>query len=770
MRILTNNNEIRHEMWQPVRRAVAGERRWAYDSVYISRLYLAPFGDLMTYPALVLRRLRSLMLVLLIAATYPSLLSATEKIDLNGPWLFRIDPKSEGESLSWFKTIPTGTESVRVPHTWNIGKFDDYEGVAWYFRTFNLPALAPQKHVELHFAATFYLSRVWVNSVEAGKHEGGHTEYFFDITKLLKPGQNTIAVELDNRPTETSIPNLALKLKPGGNIWYDWWHYGGIVRDVWLAENDGVLIRRQQIRSEVDLAKDSAQIKDAVYLENSSGKPQKLTVTAHLFAPDGSDLGNKSQSVTLAAGAKQSVDLAFTIDNAQLWDLDHANLYSIRAGVSDASNHLLDENQDSFGNRKIEIHDRHLYVNGQQVRLAGMTRHEESPWEGLAETAGTIKHDYDDLKILHTTLTRPVHYPQHQQIFEYADTHGILFVPEIPIWQASAAQLGNPKFIALARQMLTEMIEQSANHPSIFAWSVSNESDMSTDEGRAYFKQIKALVNQLDPTRFVTFADNDISYGADPKKEAANDADFIMMNQYYGAWNGPEDGLVKMLEHAGSSFPDKMFIISEFGTPGVFATNSVEADKLRVHILHAQLNLFQKYDWIAGAIFWCYQDYKSHRNLWPGHTEGYVDHGVVDEYRQRRPSFFAWEKRTAPATLNAKWKYVGWYRTGGFEVTTGRKPLSELPSYPLKDYKLHWEYRDGEGKLLQQGDFGLADMDQMQTLHADWPADPSIHHASLHLVLTNPRGETQAEQTLPYLFPVASGQDIPDMTLPAVKP
>ena len=700
----------------------------------------------------------------------PALAAATEKTDLNGTWLFRTDPKSEGESQAWFKSVPAGTEPVHVPHTWNIGKYDDYEGLAWYFRTFDLPALAPQKHVELHFAATFYLSHVWVNGTSVGSHEGGHTEYFFDITRFLRPGQNTIALALDNRPTETSIPGLALKLKPGGNIWYDWWHYGGIVRDVWLAEDEGVLIRRQQIRSDVDLAKNSAQVKDAVYAENPGAKPQKLTVTAHLFAPDGSAVGDKAQSVNLAPGAKQSVELNFTIDKVQLWDLDHANLYSIRTTLTDSGNRLLDSNSDRFGNRKIEIHDRHLYINGQQVRLTGMTRHEESPWEGLAETAGTIKHDYDDLKILHTTLTRPVHYPQHERVLEYADTHGILFVPEIPIWQARADQLGNPKFIALARQMLSEMIEQNANHPAIFAWSVSNESDMSTDEGRGYFKQIKALVNQLDPSRFVTFADNDISYGADPKKEAANDADFIMMNQYYGAWNGPEEGLLKMLEHAGSSFPDKMFIISEFGTPGIFGTNTVEADKLRVHILHHQLDLFAKYDWIAGAIFWCYQDYKSHRNLWPGHLEGYVDHGVVDEYRQRRPSFFAWEKRNSPAVLKAKWKYVGWYQTGGFELTTARKPITELPSYPLKDYKLHWEYRDGEGKLLQQGDFVLPDMEQPQTLRAEWTADPSVHNATLQLTLLNPRGESEAAQTLNYLFPIASGQDIKDMNLPGLKP
>src|SRR5215467_14584410 len=712
--------------------------------------------------------LRQLLLVSLILL--PALAAGAEKTDLNGTWLFRTDPRAEGESRSWFQTPPTGTEPVRVPHTWNIGKDDDYEGVAWYFRTFDLQALPRETHVELHFAATFYSARVWVNGSEAGKHEGGHTAYFFDISKLVKPGQNLVAVELDNRPTETSIPGLALKLKPGGNIWYDWWHYGGIVRDVWLTENPGVLIRRQQIRSDVDLAKHSAQIRDAVYLENLSGKSQKLNVAARLEAPDGKDLDNKTQSVTLAPGAKQSVELAFVVPDVRLWDLDHANLYTIRASVSDRANRQLDSNSDQFGNRKLEIRDRHLYINGRQVRLTGMTRHEESPWEGLAETAGTIKHDYDDLKILHTTLTRPVHYPQHEQVLEYADTHGILFIPEIPIWQARADQLGNPRFIALARQMLTEMIEQNFNHPAIFAWSVSNESDMSTEEGRAYFKQIKALVNQLDPTRFVTFADNDISYGADPKKEAANDADFIMMNQYYGAWNGPEEGLVKMLEHAGGSFPDKMFIISEFGTPGIFGSNTVEADRLRVHILDHQLDLFAKYDWIAGAIFWCYQDYKSHRNLWPGHLEGYVDHGVVDEYRQRRPSFYEWEKRNSPALLNARWKYVGWYQTGGFQVTTSRKPISELPSYPLGDSRLHWEYRDGEGRLLGQGDFTLPDMEQPQTLAGEWKADPSIHHARLELHLFNPRGESVAAETLDYLFPVASGQDVKDMTLPSVKP
>ena len=694
--------------------------------------------------------------------------AATEKTTLNGEWRFRIDAKSEGESQQWFKAIPTGTDLVRVPHTWNIGKYEDHEGLAWYFRSVYLPTVRPQQHVELHFGATFYLSRVWVNGVEAGKHEGGHTEYFFDITKLVKAGENLVAVELDNRPTETSIPGLALKLKPGKNIWYDWWHYGGIVRDVWLTENEGALVRRQQIRSQVGA--NSAQVHDSVYVENNGAKEQKFTVVAQVFSPSGEEVAKKTETASIAAGAKHAIEFDAALENPMLWDLDHANLYTVRANLSDASGRVLDTNEDSFGNKKVEIRDRHLLLNGQQVRLVGMTRHEESPWEGLAETSGTIKHDYDDLKILHTTLTRPVHYPQHEQVLEYADQHGILLMPEIPIWQFTGAQLANPRVVALAKQMMQEMIEQAGNHPSIFAWSVCNESDMSTEGGRAYFKEMKAWVNKLDPSRFVTFADNDISYGADPTKEAAHDADFIMMNQYYGAWNGPEDGLITMLDRAGKQFPDKMFIISEFGTPGIFGTDTVQADKLRVHVLQHQLDVFQKYDWIAGALFWCYQDYRSHRNLWPGLKQGYVDHGVVDEYRQRRPSFFAWQKRTSPAVIAAKWKYINWYETGGFDMTISRKPLTELPSYPLKSYKLSWDLRDGEGKFLQVGSFDLADLDAEQKLKAEWPGDPSVHHATLHLVLTNPRGEVEQEETLRYLFPVADGQEIDQMTIPGVKP
>ena len=90
-------------------------------------------------------------------------LVASTRVELNGSWRFRIDRNEEGEAQGWDRTLPPGTEVVRVPHTWNPGKYDDYEGVAWYFRSLELSPAIRGQQVELHFAATFYESRVWLN-------------------------------------------------------------------------------------------------------------------------------------------------------------------------------------------------------------------------------------------------------------------------------------------------------------------------------------------------------------------------------------------------------------------------------------------------------------------------------------------------------------------------------------------------------------------------------------------------------------------------------
>ena len=492
---------------------------------------------------------------------------ASSRLDFNQGWLFRTDPGLTGETSGWTKTIPAGTQSVNVPHTWNIGEFHDYVGVAWYFRRFEMPPVAPGTHVELHFGATFYKARIWLNGVEVGAHEGGFTAYAFDITALLR-NTNVLVVQIDNRPGPASIPGYGARGEP--TAWYDWWPYGGIVRDVWLTETGPAWIDRQSIRSELD--KERAVIRDHVFLQSERKAAAVVRVTA--YEPDNRRAATASLPVALGAG-KADITLSLNLANPKLWSIDRPMVYRMQVELLDGRGKVLDESSDTFGLRTVEIKDRHLYLNGERVRLTGLARHEDSPWEGLAETRGTMRRDFDDMKALHATLTRPVHYPQNPYILDYADRHGIMLIPEIPVWQFSEAQLADPEVLALAKQQMQEMIEQAGNHPSIFAWSVANESATGTPGGIAYFRSMREFIRKLDPGRYVSFADDNLAKLDRAEQSAANDADFLMMNQYYGTWHGPTSALIPALDKVNQMFPEQNGDHLGIRLPGIFCEQPV---------------------------------------------------------------------------------------------------------------------------------------------------------------------------------------------------
>jgi beta-glucuronidase len=527
------------------------------------------------------------------------------------------------------------------------------------------------------------------------------------------------------------------------DAWYDWWDYGGIVRDVWLTVGGPIEIQSQRIRSQIQ--PDSAVVTDQLSLTNRLKSPTPIRVRLTAFEPDNRIAATRSRSFVVES-ANSNVELTLQLHSPKLWGIDHPNVYRMTVEITDARGKVLDRHSETFGVRNIEIRDRHLLVNGEPMRLTGLARHEESLWEGLAETPGTMRHDYDDMKSLQVTLTRPVHYPQNPFILDYADRHGILLIPEIPLWQFSERQLSDPHVIALAKRQMTEMIEQAGNHPSIFAWSVCNECATGTPGGVVYFRTMREFINKVDPGRYVSYADDNLPKLSKATDSAANDADFLMMNQYFGSWHGLESELSASLDKIDHMFPQKMMIISEFGLPGIFARDEEDADRKRIKIIQEQMPELARRDWIAGAILWCYQDYKSRRNLRLGVEEGYVDHGLVDEYRQRKPSYYVWKELNAPAAIS-----VGWNSEknipASFVATVTPNPPESLPSYPLHDYRLTWEIYD-DTKLLARGERRLDDLSEAQTVsgHVEGNADiPKLH---LHLVLLRPSGEIAAEKIL----------------------
>jgi beta-glucuronidase len=683
--------------------------------------------------------------LVLIAVARPA--SAGTRIDLGGPWQFRVDPDGSGARQGWANAVPSPVETVDVPHTWGVGEHAEHEGIAWYWRHVAVPKALRGLRLELRFGATFYRARVFVNGALVGEHEGGHTAWSVDVTKALG-ASGLVAVEIDNRPGLATIPGWAMKLKATGSIWYDWWHYGGIVRDVALVAQERALIRRQRIRTAVE--GETASVRAQVWLEGSG----PVTLEGRLSGPDGAEVATARVAVRIGARGA-SPTLSFEVRRPRLWHFDEPHLYTVDVALRDGDA-VLDERSEAFGIRTVEIRDRGLWLNGERVRLTGITRHEDSPSEGLAETRGTMKRDLDDMKALHVVLTRPVHYPQHPYVLDYADRHGVLLVPEIPMWQFSEEQMSDPTVLALAKGMMREMIEQAGNHPSIFAWSVCNESATNTPGGRAYVKAMVEHVKALDPGRYVTYADDGLPWIKDAAQNANQHTDFIMMNQYFGSWAGPAEGLAPALDRVGAMFPDKMVVISEFGLAGLFAPDTAQADRLRVDIMESQLGEFARHDFVAGAIFWCYQDYKSHRNLWPGLTTDWVEMGIVDENRQRLPSYSAWKKRTSPARLDVAWTRGMSGPPTGFRATVARRPSTELPSHDLRGYRLEWETRDHDGTRLAGGTEDLPVIGSPATVAGSWPATAS-REIRLAVRVVRPTGFVAAERSERWWEPRSGG-------------
>ena len=637
----------------------------------------------------------------------------TTSLDLNGEWLFSTDPGNIGEEEGW--TEPELDDSdwqkVTVPHTWNVmGTTSEYEGVAWYRKQFSLPEETQDAHLRLQFDAVFYKAVVWLNGVYLGEHEGGYTSFEFPISEILDPdGENHLAVKVDNFRLQDRIPD----------DFFDWWHYGGIVRDVSIQATSKVYIERQQIVAVPRLTgwdeADQAAITTKVYLSNVSSEVFGGTLNVQVVDDEnGEAILEKpvSTEISISPGEEIDVEIQVLIDTPKLWHFDHPHLYGWVTTLESEDGRMIHQDTETFGIRLIELKEGFFTLNGEPVRLVGMTRHADSPEYGLAEPISIMAADYEDMKRLNMVLSRPVHYPQHEYILDYCDRNGILLSPEIPAWQIEATHLGNPEVRAIAKQQLEEMILKDANHPSIWAWSVANEIDSNTIQGHQYIQELMGLAKKLDPTRPVGFA----SYRLFNSQalDATAFTDFVFMNEYAGSWHGTKSDLPRALEQIHELWPEKVVIISEFGLEAGWTTDwwmgspsqydsedyyyitpealphSEEVFAQREQVILDQMDIFRRYPFVAGAIFWTYQDYRSE-------TDFHM--GIVDENRVKTPVWDVIREQFSPVWIEDVSLLTNSDDQLGFEIQVrSRGPVEEdMPVYTLRSYQLKWEI------LLQEG-------------------------------------------------------------------
>jgi hypothetical protein len=660
--------------------------------------------------------------------TSPIVAIPSASLPLSGEWRFSVDKDKVGERQGWAGPAydDSAWATVTVPHTWNVmPDYFDYAGSAWYRRAFTVAAKSKDAHLRLRFEAIFYLAHVWLNGQYLGAHEGGYTPFEFDVSNIARPGEeNIVAVEVDNLRATNRIPAV---LGPGWS--FDWWNYGGIIRDVSLEISSRAYIARQQIVSVphitgVDEA-DSAAITATITANNTSGQMLNGVIQASLLDDaDGQPVlaAPISTPVSVPANGTTDVQIAASLASPKLWHFDHPDLYRWSASLLAASGQVLDTEEVTIGVRSVELKDGRFYLNGEPVRLVGIDRHADYPGQGSAETVTAMAADYDDLKTLNEVFTRPVHYPQAGFILNYADRHGILLIPEVPAWQLTQQQLSSQQMRDLEKQQLSEMIAEDFNHPSVWAWSIGNEFASNTTSGHAFVREMIAHVKSLDPIRPVGFASDKL--GSQPQSDATALSDFVMMNEYFGTWHGTKQDLGPALDRIHQTWPDKTVIISEFGftphwnasfgpptsslNPGQYyfipdntPADSEAADAVRRQLIDEQMPIFRSKPYVAGAIFWSYQDYRTPTNF---------KTGLVDAERKKRGSWEILRDEYAPALIDSVTlsPAADGQRTATVALHT-RGPVDvEMPAYTLRGYTLHWTMTSPNGtSALSEGDVSL---------------------------------------------------------------
>src|SRR3954462_8759756 len=117
---------------------------------------------------------------------------------LAGPGELAVDPGDSGRSAGWTSAVARDALDAIVPGT--IQQIvPDYHGVAWYWTTFAISTLAPDRHVLIDFGAVDYKATVWVNGHEMGSHRGSDSPFTFDITdSVIADGENVLAIRVLN--------------------------------------------------------------------------------------------------------------------------------------------------------------------------------------------------------------------------------------------------------------------------------------------------------------------------------------------------------------------------------------------------------------------------------------------------------------------------------------------------------------------------------------------------------------------------------------------
>ena len=581
---------------------------------------------------------------------------------LNGSWQAVIDPYDRGEllgiaPLAQEPTSPADLAEfsfenglvLEVPGDWNTQdpRLVFYQGTVWYKRTFDF-VTQPGDRTFLYFGAANYMSSVYVNGRLVGQHEGGFTPFNFDVTDVIKQGENLLVVKVDNRRTAEDIPTPTT----------DWHNYGGLTRDVMLVHVPETHLSRWELRLRDEPGEMIVGFVDVAGPE--------LPAPVRVEIPE---LDIRFETVTDAMGHVEILIPA----RPERWSPKTPRLYEVT--ISTGTHRV----KDSVGFRTIAVRGTEILLNGEPIFLRGISVHNETLDGG--GRANTVAHAEETLglaKELGCNFVRLAHYPHPDAMARVADRLGLLVWAELPVYWA--VDFENEKTLALGQQMFSELIARDRNRASVILWSLGNETPPSEARDH-FFSELAKHVRSEDPSRLLTAAlltgqevlqpfllkyylpatlgwvRDEWIFQIDDGLEKIVDVPAI--NQYFGWYYSGGIAAVTPLtaEHARRVMLDNMdriqfvtgegkpLVVSELGAGAKFGLHA-SSDEIRVYseeyqseVYERQLSMLSDQSTVRGMSPWVLKDFRAPLRLYQGVQDHWNRKGLVSELGERKAAF-----------------------------------------------------------------------------------------------------------------------------------
>ena len=364
----------------------------------------------------------------------------------------------------------------------------------------------------LHFGGVHSAMYLWVNGQKVGYSQNSMSPAEFDVTKYMRKGKNKLAVEVYRWSDGSYLEDQ------------DMWRLSGIFRSVQLWVRPLVHIADYHVEAVPNSDYSDFTVKAKVSICNTGKKTAKnLLVQLQMATPElyGVSVNPGHRNVTnhriqkLPAGDTITVELSFHYNTPpRLWSAEKPWLYPFTlelCGMKDSKN---DEKFEyHFGVKRVEVVGEVFKINGKNVKLRGVNRHDHHPRTGRYVDDATYEQDIRLMKQANINFLRTSHYPDREYLYELCDKWGIYVMDEANhethgYGYANKVMGEDLTFRQAHMDRAESLVKRDFNHPCVILWSLGNEGGVGPNIEAMYNK-----VKELDTTR-PPFYDSDRRYSA----------------------------------------------------------------------------------------------------------------------------------------------------------------------------------------------------------------------------------------------------------------